>query len=458
MGNMEAEQGIKFMAALVKKFPNMLDMAKSNPGFKDIERIAVTSVANADSLSEALQAYDDYLGLIPDWKFVIASNRGAVPGLSVNRTFSDGSVVRGLFGTSAVLLLDPTTRQDMESGREAVIPVDYSISLDSQALSYLAPYLRGKTSRLAGDFHEIFSFISNEHVFVDPIPYMLENLPNVLVKEKAEKIKQRLAGYEVLRTMDGPYFHKTGQIQSTVSDMDQQKGIDDLLSRMVHDASNPELMETLLNRHASLYATLLKMAVIQLRNPKRSLVSKLDEFMEFLDKTMQTIFARETVVAAEFFTRGRDLEFFAKIQKSPVTRLPELLDALKNMAWDLLHIRHVEGASTIEGAVSQLEKPSPRYFFPSLLTCDKRFIEIIDLYPLKSYAYQKSEHKLIPFPAANWISKIAGGPEREREFGHRFFSREAVARRDSMRDTAFGNMQEIAFKLETEFAEVAVVK
>lgn len=214
MGNMEAEQGIKFMAALVKKFPNMLDMAKSNPGFKDIERIAVTSVANADSLSEALQAYDDYLGLIPDWKFVIASNRGAVPGLSVNRTFSDGSVVRGLFGTSAVLLLDPTTRQDMESGREAVIPVDYSISLDSQALSYLAPYLRGKTSRLAGDFHEIFSFISNEHVFVDPIPYMLENLPNVLVKEKAEKIKQRLAGYEVLRTMDGPYFHKTGQIQS----------------------------------------------------------------------------------------------------------------------------------------------------------------------------------------------------------------------------------------------------
>lgn len=166
MGNIEVEQGIRFMAALVKKFPNMLDVAKSNPGFLDIERIAVASVANADSLSEALQAYDDYLGLIPDWKFVIASNRGAPPGLSVNRTFSDGSVVRGLFGTSAVLLLDPTTRQDMEFGRKAVIPLDYSISLDSQALSYLAPYLQGKTSRLPDDFHEVFSFISNEHVFV----------------------------------------------------------------------------------------------------------------------------------------------------------------------------------------------------------------------------------------------------------------------------------------------------
>lgn len=458
MGNIEVEQGIRFMAALVKKFPNMLDMAKSNPGFQDIERIAVASVANADSLSEALQAYDDYLGLIPDWKFVIASNRGAVPGLSVNRTFSDGSVVRGLFGTSAVLLLDPTTRQDMESGRKAVIPLDYSISLDSQALSYLAPYLQGKTSRLPDDFHEVFSFISNEHVFVDPIPYMLENLPNVLVQENVEKIKQRLAGYEVLRTMDGPYFHKTGKIQSTVSDVDQQRGINDLLSRMIHDASDPELMETLLNRHASLYATLLKMAMIQLSNPKRSLVSKLDDFMEFLDKTMQTIFAREAVVAAEFFSRGQKLEFFGKIQKSPVARLPELLDALKNMAWDLLHIRHVEGASTIEGAVSELEKPSPRYFFPSLLTCDKKFIEIIDLYPLKSYAYQKSEHKLIPFPSVNWISKIAGSPEREAEFGHRFFSRESVARRDSMRDAALGNMREIARKLETEFAKVAVVK
>ncbi|MGC2966218.1 hypothetical protein [Paraburkholderia aspalathi] len=457
MKNTELEHSIKIMAALLKQVPGMLDTARRNPTFPDIERIAVASIADADSLSEALEAYDDYVGLVPDWKFVFASTRGATPGLSMHRTFSDGSVVRGLFATGAVILLDPVTRQDMEAGREAVVPIDYSISLDSQALSYLAPYLRGITSGIPDDFHEIFSFISDDHVFVDAVPYMLENLPNILVEENVDRIKRRLVGYETLRTIDASHFRATGEVRSMASETEQRRSVGDLLARMIRDASDRELMELLRNRHACLYAVLLKMVTIQLRNPQRALVSKLEEFMEFLDKTMQTIYARETIVAAEYFTKGQKLKFFGKIHKSPARRLPELLDALKNMAWDFLHIRHVEGASIIDGAVSQAARSLPRYFFPSLLTCDKDFVEVIDLYPLKSYAYRKESHQLVPFPAMDWVSEVAGGAGRESEFRHRFYSDEAVERRDNMREEVFDNIHEIVHRLEMEFSKIAVI-
>lgn len=451
------EQPIKVMAAMLKRFPNMLDMARGNPLFSDIERIAVASIADADSLSEALDAYDDYVGLVPDWHFVFASTSGAIPGLSMHRTFADGSVVRGLFASNAVVLLDPVTRRDMESGRKAVIPIDYSISLDTQAISYLTPYLQGNTSKLPNDFHEIFSFISDEHVFVDPIPYMLENLANILEKKSVEHIRKRLAGYETLRTIDSSHFMATNKVRSTVGKTEQQRNVDDLLARMIHDASNGELMESLRSRHACLYAVLLKMVTIQLRNPQRALPSKLDEFMEFLDATMQTMHAREAIVAAEYFAKGRKLKFFKRIHKSPASHLPRLLKALKNMAWDFLHIRHVEGASVIEGAVSQLAHSSPRYFFPSLLTCDKDFVKVIDLYPLKSYAYQKKSHQLIPFPAMDWVAKVACEPTREEDFRSRFYSDAAIERRDILREKAFQNIHEIVLRLEADFSKVALI-
>lgn len=457
MENAELERTIKFLSDIVKQVPSMFDMAKRNPMFPEVERIAVASIANADSLHEALNAYDNYAGIVRDWKFVFASDRGAIPGLSTHRTFSDGSVVRGVFYTDAVFVLDLETRGEMEGGRNAVFPIDYSISLDNQALSYLTPFLGGNTSKLPDDFNEVFSFISDEKVFVDPIPYMLENLPNILKHENVEQIKRRLEGYEMLRTIDSAHFQTTGEVRSTVSKAERDRTVDDLLARMVQDASNPELMGWLNVQLARQYAALLKMVTIQLRSPRRSLANKLNEFMEFLDNTLRTMHARETILAAEYFTKGQQFAFFSRLHKSPANHLPELFKALKNMAWDIFHIRYLEGASTFEGAISGMAKLTPRYFFPALLTCDKDLVEVIDLYPLKSYAYRKEPRQLIPFPAIDWIAKVAGNTAQESDVTHRLFSREAVAKRDALREGALAKIHIIVRELEKEFSDVAAI-
>ncbi|ADL55847.1 hypothetical protein [Gallionella capsiferriformans] len=444
---------ISALAYMAKANPLMLDMARQQPTFAEIEQTVVALIANADSASEALLAYEDLRGLIPDWKFVFASDTGQMPGFSVNRAFSDGSVVRSLFSKERVLVLDEATHSEMLVNDKTTFPIDYSIALDTQVLSYLAPYLEGKTTRIPDDFHEIFAFIAQKNVFVDPIPYMTENLINVLNPKNVNDIRRRLNGYEMLRTIDEVHFNQTGEVRSTISQGEQNTRVDNTLNQMINGASNPETLKAALHGHTWVYCLLLKMATIQLRRPQPEFAAeKLAEFIEFMDLRLQTIFAREAIVAAEYFVRGQNnFGFFGRIQKGKPTNLAHL----RNMAWDFWHIRNVEEATTNEQFQSDAPERRARYFFPSLLTCDKDFIEVIDLYSLKSYAYKKGTYRPIPFAETDWIAKVAGSKQAEHDFIQKYYSRTAIKRRDEMRIEVENNFDIIKRELEEEFCKVA---
>lgn len=117
--------------------------------------------------------------------------------------------------------------------RNAVFPIDYSIALDTQALSYLAPYLEGGSTRLPRDFHEVFEFISRDEVNVDPIPYMVENIPNAASEEKIAEIRRRMEAYEVLRTIDTEWLRSNGEVRSRLSLAERNSNVNDRLSEMV---------------------------------------------------------------------------------------------------------------------------------------------------------------------------------------------------------------------------------
>jgi hypothetical protein len=213
------------------------------------------------------------------------------------------------------------------------------------------------------------------------------------------------------------------------------------------------------------------MATIQLRRPQLELAAdKIAEFMDFMDGTLQTICAREAIVAAEYFARKQgDFRFFNKIQ----TKHPKNRINLENMAWDLCHIRHIELAATFAETMSDDPLTSPRYFFPALLTCDIGFIEVMDLYPLKSLAYKNGSNRPMPFTALDWIAKITScgvteaecisDPEakalereaRKGEFIQKYLSRSAVKRREERRDPVLANFNQILAEVEEEFCRVA---
>lgn len=453
--NPELLNGIEILAAVVKANPSMISMAKQQKIFPEIERTVVALIANAASTGESLLAYEKFGSLVPDWKFLFASEKGSAPGFAVNRNFSDGSVVRGLFSTERAVVLDSGIHRDMLSKREAIFPIDHSIALDTQALSYLLPYLNGKTTNLPKDFHEIFSFISQDEVFVDPVPYLTENLPNILIEKNVRQITDRLAAYEILRTIDANHFRETQEIRSKISLSERNSNVEKFVRKMINDASDPKLMSAVLRRHTLLYCLLLKMSTIQLGSQGRSTDSKLHELVEFMDSQLHTVFAREIVVAAEYFSKGQNLTFFGKIHKRPANEVSDLIAQLKNMAWDFWHIRYIEEAATNENPRPDTAPTQPRYFFPALLTCDKKFIEIIDLYPLKSCAYQKGSSNPIPFAAKDWIAILSGSPNAEVAMMERYFSREAIHRRDKEREDVDTVLPALVNKLEEEFAKAA---
>lgn len=409
-------------------------------------RAIITAVCNASSSENAVFIFKMAAAYLPNCKIVLAAKSGALPGFAVNRMFSAGAAVRSLFNTQNVFVLDKETVREMESGR-AIFPIDFSISLDTQALSYLEPYLCCSTE-VPSDFKEVFNFIARDDVSVDPLPYRLENLHNLHDLKAADVIFAKLRAYETLRTLDGRWLQIHGEARSTLTEPELTKRAQEHISNMFMNLNDERLMSALHFRQQVMYCYLLKMASIQIRDPRASTLNKLNVFVEFCDNELATIGCRETAIARFFFERGQKLAFFGKVQKNK----SDIFKILDGMAWDLWHVRQLEELMTL--------KPSPhaRYFFPALLTFDKKLIEIIDLYPLKACAYIEGTNEPMPFYDGDWLQLIAGDEKNQSEFFERFYSAEARISRESRREAQKARFRDVVNTLESELSEVTSVK
>lgn len=149
-------------------------------------------------------------------------------------------------------------------------------------------------------------------------------------------------------------------------------------------------------------------------------------------------------IARAYFELGQDLTFFGKIQRGR----KDLLGQLSNMAWDLWHIRQLEEGPTLS------IRPEARYYFTALLTFDKRLIEIMDLYALRSFGYNARRDVQIPVYSGDWFHVIGGGGDEGQRLFDRFYSEAARRSRDDRREAAKANLTEIVTSLEVELRRI----
>lgn len=407
---------------------------------ESIGHMLAAEVCHASSVAEAMFLYRQYAPFLVDYKFVFAAEKGGIPGFAVNRTFSAGAAVRSIFSSEKVLVLDSQTFSDMGKGDGRVTyPLDFSISMDTQAMSYLQPYISNR--RVPDDFQEVFSFIARDEVNVDPLPYMNENRFKLDDQKSADGVFSTLKAYETIRTLDKERLERTGEICSTLSDQEVDARALRLISDMYEERHNQVVMNGLRARHSYLYACLMKMAEIQIKSPRRSISNKLTDFLDFCDEELATMFAREAAIARVFFERGQDFKFFKKIQKGR-----DLLPLLKNMAWDLWHIRQLEDGMTLRPV------KEARYFFTALLTFDKDLIEVIDLYPLRAFGYTVNGDQQIPVYDGDWFSMAAVDGADIVRLQERFFSTSAKESRASRREKAKAELPNVVEQLEHSLA------
>lgn len=410
----------------------------------------VERICSANSRTEAMFAYMAGLHAVWGMKFVVALPNGAEPGFAANRDFANGAAVRSLFRGEKVLFLDPETIKEALVNGNGLVPFDYSISLDTQALSHLKPFVSGrKPETIDGDLKEVFEFIARDDVHVDPLAYMAENLGNLAEGQKAcDEVFSRIRAYEVLRTLDKAHFKATNEARSYLTDTELDARAQRVVAKMLHDSSDLSFMEAHGFQHAFEYAHLLKMSAIALGRPQASVDDKMWQFVEFCDKTLATFSGRETVLARAYFERGQKLNFFGRVQK----KYENLLPVLKNMAWDLSHARRMELGITL------LPDSRARYFLPALLTFDKDLIEVLGLYPLKACAFEEKNNIPMPFFDGDWKTAVATTPEKCDAFFERFLSKEARDSRDLRRSKVRKGFGAVIADLESEVCSAAGIK
>lgn len=192
---------------------------------------------------------------------------------------------------------------------------------------------------------------------------------------------------------------------------------------------------------------LLKMAILQLEKPRAPITTKLNSFLDFCASDLATIAVREIAIARAYFERGQSLAFFGKIQRGQ----QRLFQELRGMAWDLLHVRHMEEAMTCR------PDPAARYFFPAILTFDRRLTEIIGLCRLSACAFIEDGAEIMPFFDTDLLSLFSDDPDQQNGIYERHYSNDAIACRDSRRAKCRACSPELESALVNELAEITSV-
>jgi hypothetical protein len=273
----------------------------------DLKLQLIEHIAKATSTAESAVAFKLFEKELTGCRFVFAAEVGGLPGFAVDKTFSSGAAIRSLFQSERVLVLDHSSIEAREGGYDYAY--DYSISLDTSAVSVLKPFLDGRKG-VPGDIAEVIEFITSNNVSFDPLPYAFENFANLdRGISAAERMYEKALGYETLASADLEYLKQTGILRSSLDPDSLARRSARMIATMYDGNASRDFVDEMYRLRRTIYALLLKMAVIQIRDPKRSLKKKLGDLLSFCDQDLATMHLRELVIAKEYFERGQGLRF-----------------------------------------------------------------------------------------------------------------------------------------------------
>jgi len=415
------------------------DMASA--GF-DLKLQVIDHIGKAKSIAEAAMAFTLFEKELTGCRFVFAADIGGQPGFAINKTFSSGAAIRSLFQSERVVVVDHNSIAARDGGYDYAY--DYSISLDTSAVSVLKPFLDGRKG-VPEDIAEVIEFLTSNHASFDPLPYAFENFANLdRGIPTAERMYEKALGYETLASADLDYLKQTGTLRTRLDPDSLARRAARMISTMYDGNAAPGFVDEMSRLRRAMYALLLKMAVIQIRDPRRSLKQKLGAFLSFCDQDLATMHLRELVIAKEYFERGQGLGFFSRVHKN-YNGEKSLFEVLENMAWDIYHLRHLELTMGIS------RSSDAKYFFSALLTFDKHLIELLDLCSLRAIALIGYPPRPIPFPKTDVI------PFLDPEDVDKVFSVEAIHSRNLRRSEANLSLPRTILVLENQLAEAACI-
>ncbi|QBH00941.1 hypothetical protein [Xanthomonas oryzae] len=274
---------------------------------------AIYTICDASTALDAFRLYAINQEQLSEWKFILRDDAGTLPSHAAYREFKHGATVNSVFGTAPVFMLDRNIYRDMLAG-PAKFHFDFSIALDTQAVSHLHPYISGRDAEdIDPDLNEVFAFISRPDVNVDAMPYLLENLDKVGLSSTVDlKIRDKLLAYEALRTLDPKALQDRGEVRSGLTESELLKIVDTHMSRLFEGARDRRFLAGLAQQYQFVYACLLKMVILKLGNHRRSVDRCVEEFTQFCHDILAAIAGRELVLCRWLISSKKLPKFLAR--------------------------------------------------------------------------------------------------------------------------------------------------
>ena len=259
---------------------------------------------------------------------------------------------------------------------DGVAITERCIAFDTQTVSYLERYCRGKAETLSSNninIENVVRLMRLKNIGVDYIPYATENL--LFNTDRRKPVFDSLYSFEKM-------FYE-GRKSNFACRMRVERVL------WLYRKNNGRKYNEFKRLYYLLYAVMLEIARIQLCYPRKSAEYKIKQLVVFMDQKLNTLMYPELILANRYYRQLDEKQFFDKIYKGR----NNILDTIKNMTWDLFHLRMLEVACMVPSV------PKADIFIPYMFTYDKRLFRVKDCYELDALAICTESIERFPFYA-----------------------------------------------------------
>lgn len=361
-------------------------------------------LASARNQTELFERWSALTPLHRSYRYIHAGDFGApqpVPGGRLD--LAGGAFVRGLFAGERLTFLDGASWQRAQPLGASRVALDYDVSFDTNAASYLTALAEGKANESADKARKVLEYLIANRLNYDFGLYNLENGDRIAHEGHVHPgIRANLRAIEIAKDPDEQHFLRTGELRPRVAASIINQRVNETIHLERRVRQEGEAYSWLMDSFELSYCVLLKVASLELELKRDQYERKLDELLVFMDRELNALAVAELLIAEELFRRRERLPFFGKIQKGH----PKLAHTLRNLAWDLQILRHFERRAAALSQSGSSEGGLTRYYVPYLLTFDRRLAEVWDLLTLRSL--------LVPPTGLGWsaFTLVAGNNER----------------------------------------------
>ncbi|WP_343569215.1 hypothetical protein [Acinetobacter sp.] len=405
----------------------------------------IASIVEASSIGEASFLFKINEDLLEDYIFYISSDESSaiLPSHAVDKDFKNTGAIRGLYKYKNVYILSSGTINNLLLKKESLIEIDYSISLDTQTVSYFRRFfIEPENKGLPRDFKDFFNFIIQPEINADPMPHIIENIYNLKNGGNRDEIFAVKCAYEKFRNLDYNYYIKENQFRFLIDNVEIEKVAKEQMLKEIQRLSNYRFVEEYERLFNIQYIIVLIVAIIRWKYPKKAINTKIYKYFEMCQEYIGLLSVRDANLAYAVFS-GKS-NFYSKIEKNS----DDFIRKLKAMAWDIFHFRYLEKLTTLK------LHDNTDYFFPAICSFDNSFVQLVDFFKLKGLVYRKGSSEIYPFYAFGMEDMSELTEKGRKKIEEDFFNDEAIMNRHRNYKDKMNKLEKTIMNLENEFFEL----